>query len=345
MQRMPVQNADQRGESATTTNKANGTSVAEFNYLLNLKTAKFRLYFEAQQEIYLPKYKGATFRGVFGNVFKKVARELGFSHIYDYIFETPNDGRLPGYVSRFAPKPFVLEAPLTNKKIYKTGENFELDFILIGKAINYIPPLIYIFDEAGRSHGIGKWRSSGFGNYALKKVTFLNDQSETLFYQPAKMLPFNGITLSYPEASPKNDQDRTLLLVNFITPTHIIRNHSAIEKNPDNPLTFEVFIRSLYRRVYYLYYFHQNEEIPPFNENIPVPNLETLSKSLIWERIHHFSNRQKRRVPLAGFRGSVVFNDGWQPYWSLLKLGEILHIGKETTFGFGKYHLSTSVSG
>jgi len=308
---------------------------------LDLKIVKFRFYLKAEREIYLPKFKGAAFRGLFGTVFKSVAREMGFSEIYEYIFNTLNDGRLSDYSSPFAPKPFVLEAPLTDKRVFKPGEIFRLDFILTGRAINYAPALVFIFDEAGRSYGLGKWRSSGFGNYSLEKVTVVNENKEALYYQPgirqlSNIIPDIGFDMVTPQKA-----ESTLLIIEFLTPTHIVRNGSAVEKNGTNPLSFEILIRSLYRRLYYLLYFHQSQDIPEFQPEPQVSGIKILRKNLSWKRLYHYSNRQKTRVPLYGFTGSVVFKGFWQPFWPLLKLGELLHIGKETTFGFGQYHLSS----
>jgi len=40
---------------------------------------------------------------------------------------------------------------------------------------------------------------------------------------------------------------------------------------------------------------------------------------------------------LGGFVGSVVYQGEISPWLPLIKAGEILHIGKATAFGLGKY--------
>ena len=86
---------------------------------IKLPLAHYRFRLRAQEPIYLPKYSGSAWRGVFGNSLKKlvcVTREpqcepclLYRNCIYSYLFETPPDpeaGKLRKYNA--APHPFVL---------------------------------------------------------------------------------------------------------------------------------------------------------------------------------------------------------------------------------------------
>ncbi len=55
-----------------------------------------------------------------------------------------------------------------------------------------------------------------------------------------------------------------------------------------------------------------------------------------WER---WSNRQQTRMKLGGLVGEVTFSGHLGPFVPLLRLGEVMHIGKGTSFGLGKYLL------
>ncbi len=337
MQRMQDKNRSTGSGSVHAKLKTNPDIITEqFNYLLDLKTAKFRFYYKADKEIYLPSFKGATFRGVLGTVLKEVAEKAGHSAVYEYIFDTPNDGRLRDVSGDKAPRPYILEAPITFKRKYYPGELFSMDLILVGKAIEYIPYLVYIFDEAGHSSGIGKWRSSGFGNYQLLKVTCFNNESEIVYYKDEKILVENVFSPCSLDKNINIPQENSLLIINFITPAHIVYDSAEIEKTKNHPFTFPAMIQSLLWRIYLLYGFHQSQDVPEY-QKIPVRELEIVNKNLTWEKFEHFSNRQYTGVPIVGFRGSVVLQGDWQQYLPLLKLGEIIHVGRETTFGLGKY--------
>ena len=338
MSKMPSQNRSRgaRTPGGETDSPALKTIVP---LLARLKTARFRLYFRAGGKIFLPKYKGATFRGVFGTVFKEVAAQKGLSRAYVEIFETPNDGRFPDYSSKYAPKPFVLEAPVTAKRRYREGEIFYVDLILVGRAIRMAPELIYIFDEAGKTNGIGKGRQNGFGRFRLLKAALLIDRSEVLYYQDQNIhLDISRLEHSAPWPETPTDE---LLLIHFITPTHIQYNSAVVEKRAAS-LTFEALVNSLYRRLFYLFGFHQ--QMPDHSlqklEILETPPMEIVEKKLSWEHVRYYSNRQQKKVPLGGFRGTLMVRGAWQPYLPLLKLGEKVHVGNATTFGFGKYRIS-----
>jgi CRISPR/Cas system endoribonuclease Cas6 (RAMP superfamily) len=53
-----------------------------------------------------------------------------------------------------------------------------------------------------------------------------------------------------------------------------------------------------------------------------------------WER---YSNRQQQRMNMGGIVGELVYEGELAPFLPLLRLGMYTHIGKNTTFGLGKY--------
>jgi CRISPR-associated endoribonuclease Cas6 len=53
--------------------------------------------------------------------------------------------------------------------------------------------------------------------------------------------------------------------------------------------------------------------------------------------VEHYSTRQQKRLDVSGMVGESVFRGLDQFSWSLLVLGERLHVGKNTTSGLGKY--------
>lgn len=52
-----------------------------------------------------------------------------------------------------------------------------------------------------------------------------------------------------------------------------------------------------------------------------------------------YSNRQKKHIKLSGFIGDVLFENVPSEFLWIIKLGEVIHIGKNTTFGNGKYKI------
>ncbi|MBU2578468.1 CRISPR system precrRNA processing endoribonuclease RAMP protein Cas6, partial [Patescibacteria group bacterium] len=45
------------------------------------------------------------------------------------------------------------------------------------------------------------------------------------------------------------------------------------------------------------------------------------------------------RMKMGGFMGEITFEGDIDPFMHLIKAGEILHVGKGTSFGLGKYEM------
>jgi CRISPR/Cas system endoribonuclease Cas6 (RAMP superfamily) len=45
---------------------------------------------------------------------------------------------------------------------------------------------------------------------------------------------------------------------------------------------------------------------------------------------------------MGGFIGDITFEGDIEPFMSVLKVGEVLHVGKGTGFGLGKYEVKES---
>ena len=58
-----------------------------------------------------------------------------------------------------------------------------------------------------------------------------------------------------------------------------------------------------------------------------------------WER---YSGRQERKINMGGFVGDITFEGVIEPFMPLIKAGEVLHAGKGTTFGLGRYEVEQS---
>lgn len=105
----------------------------------------FEFFIKPSEDIILPAYKGSTFRGGFGNAFKRVVCALKKNTcndcllkercIYSYIFETPPPSHtkvMTKYTT--APHPFIIEPPDGKKLSYTPDDMLVFRLTLIGKA-------------------------------------------------------------------------------------------------------------------------------------------------------------------------------------------------------------------
>jgi len=138
-------------------------------FLDKLTLAPFAIFIRPESELFLPGYKGATFRGGFGAVFKSIVcpthetdcvhARLGEPCVYSEVFETPVP--VGSQVMRKyprAPHPFVLTPPLDRRTRFTPEDELRLELVLIGRAIAWLAYFICTLEELGR-RGVGPRRS------------------------------------------------------------------------------------------------------------------------------------------------------------------------------------------
>ena len=344
--------------------------------LENLHFTKFILTVTARDSISLPPYKGSTFRGGFGNAFKRIVcigknKEcetclLKSRCIYVYIFETPPpEDTVIMRKYRTAPHPFVIEPPMSprfterngnpladTKTIFEPGEKLSFSLILIGKAIDSLPYFIYTFEELGNS-GIGKGR----GRYSLDGVYTGKDNSELIYSSTDKKLkgsvkPETVVndkivdTPSFISSAGKVGTDLKVcpyrghfseLCLSFLTPTRIVYDGHLTEK-PE----FHVLTRNLLRRIAHLSYFHCGGDPSGFDFTGVIDRAMKISlkeENLQWYDWERYSARQDTRMKLGGFIGNITFEGDLGEFIPYIRAGEAVHIGKGTSFGLGKYNM------
>lgn len=332
------------------------TSILEntMHALSHFKLAKFEaVYKVGTQGLHLPQYKGATFRGVFGHVFREVACacpkdnkggvENHFPYCaYAYIFETsaPEGSELlHSYDS--IPRPFILEPPDHQKTFYAPGERFTLGFTLFGKGIEYLPYFIYVLEAMGKK-GFGKGRSPA----QLRQIFSIEgkgDWTDTIYEESNKRIKDEYTILSgkdliaatLPHQISKGTEiEQQMITLYFTSPTRM-----KYEKHYVSDPQFHVILRNVVRRITALLYFYHDERKVDMNfasffeeaKNVMLVQSET--EWVDWDR---YSSRQNERLKMGGIIGKAIYEGDISAYMPWLLLGEWTNIGKNPVFGLGK---------
>jgi hypothetical protein len=66
-----------------------------------------------------------------------------------------------------------------------------------------------------------------------------------------------------------------------------------------------------------------------------IPKIEV--KNCVYKEIKRYSSTQKKKMPLCGIEGEFMLKEPTEEMMWYLFAGEILHVGKYSSFGFGKY--------
>jgi hypothetical protein len=122
------------------------------------------------------------------------------------------------------------------------------------------------------------------------------------------------------------------------------RGHYVQEAPP-----FHVVFRTLLRRVSSLSYFYAGQ---PWDVDYrgwieQAKQVDVAEAQISWQNWERYSTRQRQRMNLGGVVGSVTYRSdasngldmGLTPFLPLLRLGELIHVGKGAVFGNGQYEV------
>ncbi len=314
-------------------------NTADYHFLT---MSRYRFRIALLDRSRLPEYKGGTLRGAFGHVFKRVvcsARRpscdgciLTGTCPYTYIFDTrrPDGARIMRLYPQ-VPRPFVLEPPLDRRRQLEPGDELEFGLILIGKAVSHLPYFVFTFQQMGNT-GIGIDRArfelrsvvSDPPSGPLRQVYSARDrkvQGSPAFVADELVVP----------------TDRGTVALTFQTPLRLQGDGTTIER-----LEFRPLVSGLLRRISALAYFHCGHEFHvDFKELVEGTDAVRVERDETrWYEWDRFSGRQHRRLSMGGLIGSITFSGDLREYWPLLQIGEVIHVGKATAFGLGKFQLN-----
>lgn len=142
------------------------------------------------------------------------------------------------------------------------------------------------------------------------------------------------------------------LRVHFLTPTRLKLRGEWIHAAPP----FHALVAALLRRLEALQTYHGLPawwtEAGAGDDEAPAPqqwdarelivlsdDIELVSWEGHSESRERYSYRQRQRMEFEGFVGSATYRGDLRPFRPLLKLGELVHVGKGAVFGLGEYAL------
>jgi hypothetical protein len=302
--------------------------------------ARYRLDFEVVTPLRLPDYAGSALRGAFGHALKRsvcVTRApdcktcaLYRSCAYPAVFAPPAPEHHAAQKFSDIPAPYVIEPPPWGARAYAAGETLTFHLVLIGGALRHLPLIVHALTRAfdsGIGTGDGRARLVGVGHLAsdTAPTPILDTPSGRLLDHPA-VLP----------APPSAATQRIAL--EFDTPLRLQHNGRPLRAAELVPARL---LMGLVKRTALLAELHAGQPLE-LDFRALAQHAETIDgeKSLNWRDWGRYSSRQQREMKLGGVVGRWTLTGELAPFWPFLHLGLWLHVGKETTFGLGKYRLT-----
>ncbi|MBF0152728.1 MAG: CRISPR system precrRNA processing endoribonuclease RAMP protein Cas6 [Magnetococcales bacterium] len=302
--------------------------------------ARYLFDWEVETPMRLPEYAGSALRGVFGAALRRITcltdaatcAGCGITNTcpWSMIFEAPPPAERHA-VQHFAriPNPYIIEPPAWGKHHFHPGERLTFGMVLVGRALAQLPLIILAWQRAlgrGVGHENGTARLLG-----VRHV--LPDGSEQVVYDPTVGVVIDHAREISPASMLPSATERITL--NLLTPLRIQR-----EGKPLGPgrLTPRDFLLTLARRISLLAEFHAGVRLGlDFSDLTHRAEALTAHGSLGWRDWTRWSGRQQQEMTLGGVTGRWTLRGDLTPFWSLLYLGQWLHVGKNATFGLGRY--------
>jgi hypothetical protein len=344
------------------------------NYRLpSIPFLRLRFALSALQEAYLPAFKGSLLRGAFGHALRRTVCVMGPQQpcptcmlrkqcAYPRIFETliEPDEPVPRFLRGLptGPQPYVFE-PFDEQRLYRIGDSLSFDFILLGQAIELHPFAIFAVSQMAEQ-GLGfkrmpfrlegcKWQvakdkkqeEKSKQQDAGKNLSPVSDHRENdhewrLLYDGTtkRLLETPTPQLSISNQFTTSHLPLATCNLRFLTSTRLkFNNNLAID------FTFRMLVFKMIRRVLELAHFHApgakiDWEFHPLLVAADV--VKIVHRDLRWIDWERRSNRQKTEMMMGGFVGEMVLEGDLTPFEELLRICEVVHVGKGCVFGNGK---------
>ena len=296
--------------------------------------ARYRFVFEITSEMALPDYAGSAIRGAFGHSLRRIACmthrptcpdcPLYRSCPYAMIFESPApDSHQLQKFSRI-PNPYVIEAPTFGRRALQAGDELQFHVVLFGRALHQLALVVYALQKAFE-------RNVAQGTARLKEVFLVEEATETLVYAASsgKIESHRQSVEIIPVDQPRD--------VELTFRTHLRLQNNGKAYGPKD-INATAFFSALIRRASLLREFHADPF--PFDFHALKASSENISstKQLVWHNWKRYSVRQQQGMYLGGVSGSWFFEKVPPELLGFLLIGQLLHVGKNATFGLGGYY-------
>ena len=306
--------------------------------------ARYRLEWQASTPIRLPDYAGSMLRGAFGHALRQLAcvtkqKECTGCPLlatcpYPAIFDPPPPAQHGLQKFSHVPVPYIIEPPAWGARHLAEGETFIFHLVLIGRALRELPLILLAWRRA-LARGVG----AGDGTAELIIVVHCGEARETEIHRPD-----TGAIAPHAQKIALNTTDNNAthlseLTLHFSTPLRLQKNGRAL---PPEKLDGRTLLMALVRRANLLSEFHADGALVEDFSSLLAASVNIQDrKNLVWRDWTRYSSRQQQTMVLGGVIGDWTISGPLSPFIPFLRLGEWLHVGKETAFGLGHYTLRT----
>lgn len=301
--------------------------------MFDIPYIKLHFYTELMADTVMPETKVAALRGGMGEMLLRqnciADKNCHKCHFYEscivqHTFYSVMEKK-PAYVTGDESVGYLIEC-MDRRTKYKKGSRFEFFLTLFGESIVFFNSYLQAFHQLGMA-GIGthhsRFRICGIrntegdllvlGSQIDMRRYVIHTISDYILYRKETLLNMNGKwTLTF--QTPLSMKHRRYFMQEFYS---------------------EALVKGAARRIQMLNYYTGTESI--FPEFVEYPEID--EQRVRKEAVRRYSGTHNSHITLHGISGNVVFQNMPEECLDYLIAGELTHMGRNTSFGFGKYVL------
>ena len=314
-------------------------------------------------------YWGSRLRGGYGDM---LLAECGgqqelFQRLFKPhrdLFERPPVGPPLGG-NRDLPPPFVIDPPLESEQKLPRGGRLSFGFVALGPTLSRMENVIEAFARLGT---VGIENRERQAHYRLLDVLDLLGGGRSLRLHELNGQPIvRDVARLISEMLPPVAPDE--MLISFTTPVRIMRagfpplealteagaaplgqrleaGRARQRQMPKGMRDFYEMILALSDRVGGLWQIYGREwpgkdEFRQWRQHLlqAARRVELLHLALEKRSYLRYSASQRKYLPVEGFVGTMHLSGDFAPLMELLLIGELIHLGEATAYGFGQYNI------
>ncbi len=280
--------------------------------------------------IHFPNFPGIPIRGGFGFALKDavcVSKDMKYCSPcllastcpYACVFETPNVQSLQRMKhATHIPHPFAITPLFDYPALFLPESSFTIKLSIFGSAFRFFPHILYAFIKLGE-RGVGNHR----GKFVISEIK--NYADGTVVYSDS------GLLLS--DIEPiliANAPDKRTCEISFITPCKI-KSKGTYLQHAD----LKEIVKNIKRKLENISYFFGTSPVSLDISGIHFDAIHCEVDNFNWKINTRYSRRRKETMRLGGFTGRMQLSGDVANVYPVLKIGEAIGVGSNTSFGFG----------
>jgi hypothetical protein len=312
-----------------------------YNYFLGLFddfVYNFRIELQFVEDTHINSFKSSALRGVLSHIirksncpFKKFLCEdclIKSDCVYYNLFETKvrslNNGKNVLFDTY---KPFILFSE--NKQTYiKSNDIITLNLILFAESIKYLPNIFFSLIEVGKTVGIGRERAKFF------VISLYNDDRKVYDIKESHI---NFTTIETYKFD-KIEVDEKIKIV-FKEP--------LILKGMIDEVDFKLLIKLILRRMSLIITYNRKYGLIDKNKYLELKysllkeaeSIKLISFNTKNTLDIRLSMSKHKEILFKGKIGEYAYSGDFKNFDRILKIGQIMGVGKNCSFGFGRYNI------